>query len=172
MKEQSKPIREKRRLSRLISKLPFFEGLSARHLNLMADMAMEVEFDAGQPIVRQGDPANRFYLILEGKVELMLTAKDKSEIVIHSHGPGDNLGWSWLIPPYFFRFNAHAVKPTKAIFFYGTILRERCDEDYEFGYETMKRVAKVAIENFSTLQKDLAQRPDLLRQLRERPQST
>jgi CRP/FNR family cyclic AMP-dependent transcriptional regulator len=167
MENKSETILERRRLSGLISKLPLFEGLSPRHVELMADMAMEIQFDAGQFIFRQGDPANRFYLILEGKVELMLTAKDQSKVAIHPLGPGDDLGWSWLIPPHFFRFDANAVKPTRAIFFYGTILRDRCDQDYEFGYETMKRLAKVAIENFSALQQELAQRPTLMRQLKE-----
>lgn len=161
IKEQSKPIAEHQHLSDLISRLPFFKDLNAQHLQLLAALAMEIQFDAGQFVVRRGDPANRFYVILDGQVELRLTAKDGRAIAVHSLGPGDGLGWSWLIPPYFFRFNAYVVKPTKAIFFYGTILRERCDEDHEFGYEIMKRVAKTAAENFGSLEQDLQQRTNL-----------
>jgi hypothetical protein len=39
---------------------------------------------------------------------------------IETLGTGDVLGWSWLFPPYYWHFDARAVTPTKAIFFYGT----------------------------------------------------
>jgi hypothetical protein len=37
------------------------------------------------------------------------------------------------------------LEPTRTIFFYGTRLREHCDEDHELGYHLTKRVAEVLI---------------------------
>jgi hypothetical protein len=51
-----------------IEQLPFFKELSMQHMQLLADLAMEMELQPGEWIYRQGDPANRFYRILEGKV--------------------------------------------------------------------------------------------------------
>jgi len=56
------------------------------------------------------------------------------------------LGWSWLFPPYNWHFSARAVEPTTAIFFYGTRLREECEDDPAFGFELMKRVAAIVIQ--------------------------
>ena len=58
-------------------------------------------------------------------------------------GPGDLLGWSWMFPPYVWRFTARAVEPTDAIFFYGTILRQYCEKDHSLGYELFKRTRRL-----------------------------
>ena len=60
-------------------------------------------------------------------------------------GAGEVLGWSWLIPPYQWHFDARAVEETDAIFFYGTALRARCEDDHDLGYELMLRVAAVVM---------------------------
>ena len=56
-------------------------------------------------------------------------------------GGGDVLGWSWLIPPYRWGFDARAVEMTRAIALDGKCLRGKCEEDHEMGYDLVKRVA-------------------------------
>ena len=133
-------------LSALIAKQPFFKGLSRRHHQLLADSALEMRFEAGQTIFEESSPANRFYLILDGKVILESEMADRSRISMQTLGPGDDLGWSWLFPPYSMRFSARALEPTRTIFFYGTRLREQCEADHEFGYQLMKRIAEAATQ--------------------------
>ena len=145
-------------LYRLISRQPFFKGLRPEYLKTLARLAMETQFAPGQYIFRQGDPANRFYLILEGKVEVESTARHAVPIPFRTLGPGDDLGWSWLFEPYYFYVNARAVEPTTAIFFYGTILRQQCENDHGLGYEIMKRIAGVAIKSLLTMQQTLGER--------------
>ncbi len=129
----------------LIARQPFFKGLSVRHLEPLTDDALEMQFVPDQQIFRDGSQANRFFVILEGKVVLESESEDGGVIPIQTLGPGDDLGWSWLFPPYTLHFGARAIEPTNAIFFYGTRLRERCKADHELGYELMKRVAEVVI---------------------------
>ena len=131
-------------LAALIAQQPFFKGLNHQHLQLLADAALEMRFETGQLIFEDGSPANRFYLILEGRVVLESEKADRSVIRVQTLGPGDDLGWSWLFPPYSMHFNARAVEPTRTIFFYGTRLREQCEQDHEFGYQLMRRIAAVA----------------------------
>ncbi len=52
----------------LTAQQPFFKGLDRRLVELLADSIMEMRFKPGAWIYRQGESANRFYLILEGKV--------------------------------------------------------------------------------------------------------
>ena len=100
--------------------------------------------------------ANRFYLIESGKVVLVASDKRGNSVVIDTIGPGDLLGWSWMFPPYAWRFTARAVESTSAIFFYGTILREYCERDHSLGYELFKRMAPVMMKRMQNARENLA----------------
>ena len=139
----------------LIAQQSFFKGLNAHQFQALTDSAMEMQFEPGQSIFQEGSPANRFYLILEGKVVLVSEVKERGTIPIRTLGPGDDLGWSWLFPPYYLHFSARALEPTRTIFFYGTRLREQCEQDHELGYQLMKRVAEVLVQNLNATQQRL-----------------
>jgi len=142
------------RLPTAVPEHPFLRGLSWHHLEVLAGCAMKSHFEAGDLIFREGDPANRFYLLKKGKV--VLESEGEGEpTVIHTLGPGDVLGWSWLFPPYYWHFDARAEQPTDAIFFYGTRLRELCEEDHDLGYELMKRTANVVIKRLMAARQHL-----------------
>jgi len=141
----------------LVARQPFFKGLDAHHLQLLAASALEMKYEAGTVIAEEGSPANRFYLILTGEVELTVEKEDRNVIAVQTLGPGDDLGWAWLFPPYAMHFTARAMKPTTAIFFYGTRLREQCEQDHELGYQIMKRVAEAATRVLRATQHRLMQ---------------
>jgi CRP/FNR family transcriptional regulator, cyclic AMP receptor protein len=125
---------------------PFLAGMKREQLALLTDCAIPVRVEKGQIIFREGEIANRFYLIETGKVALESSDGLGRPVIIDMIGAGDLLGWSWMFPPYTWRFTARAVERTSAIFFYGTILREYCERDHSFGYELFKRMAPIMIK--------------------------
>ncbi len=141
----------------LIAQQPFFNGLNSQQLRLLAASALEMKFETGVTIFEEGSPANRFFLILTGRVELSSEMEDRNVIPIQTLGPGDDLGWSWLFPPYSMHFTARALEATTTIFFYGTRLREQCEHDHELGYQLMKRIAEVASQSLRATQRRLMQ---------------
>jgi CRP-like cAMP-binding protein len=114
-----------------------------------------MKFEPGQSIFQEGSPANRFYLILEGKVVVESKLKDRGMIPIQTLGPGDELGWSWLLPSSYLLLSARALEPTRTIFFYGTYLRKQCEQDHDFGYQLMQRIAEVATQCVRAMQQRL-----------------
>jgi len=130
-------------LERVLAEHPFLRELAKPHLQVLAECASRVRFKAGEVIFREGEPANLFYLIRHGKVAVETFAPNRGPIVIQTLGEGEILGWSWLIEPYRWRFDARAVELTRAIALDGECLRGRCEEDREFGYEIIKRIAHV-----------------------------
>lgn len=106
-------------------------------------------------IFREGNLANRFYLLQRGKVILEAARAENSPVPIQIIGEGDVLGWSWLFSPFYWHFDARALEPTQSIFLYGTRLREQCETDRDFGYELMKRVCLVLIQRLQTTRKQL-----------------
>jgi len=134
---------------------PFLAGMSRKQLALLTDCAMAVHFRKGQTILREGDLANRFYLIETGKVVLESGEGYGDRVVIETIGAGDLLGWSWLFPPHVWHFTARAVEPTEAIFFYGTILRDYCERDPSLGYELFKRMTPVMIKRLQSARRKM-----------------
>jgi CRP/FNR family cyclic AMP-dependent transcriptional regulator len=124
---------------------PFLAGMSHTHLALLTDCAISAHFKKGQTILREGKFAKGPYLIESGEVVLESGKGLGEPVVVDTIGPGDLLGWSWMFPPYVWRFTACAVEPIDAIFFYGTILREYCEKDHSLGYELLKRTTRVML---------------------------
>jgi CRP-like cAMP-binding protein len=120
---------------------------------------MVTRFNAGETIFREGDPANRFYLILSGKVAVESYVREQGFKVIQTIGTGEVLGWSWLFPPYYWHFDARAVESTEALFFYGTPLRTECETDHELGYELLKRMAEIMLQRLQATRRQLLESP-------------
>jgi CRP/FNR family cyclic AMP-dependent transcriptional regulator len=144
-------------LAKAIAAHIFVHGMKPEHLKALADVAMFKQFEPGEVIFHEGEPANRFYLICQGKVALESRGNGESAPLVQFVGEGEVLGWSWLFPPYYWHFSARAVEPTNAVFFYGTRLREQCEEDPAFGYDLMKRVAAVVIKRLQIARVQLIQ---------------
>ena len=65
--------------------------------------------------------------------------------MIETLGPGTEIGWSWLFPPYRWQFDARATEPVEAIAVDAICLREKVDSDPALGYELTKRFAAVML---------------------------
>lgn len=126
-------------LEPILAQHPFLKGLEPRYIQLIVGCASNVRFAAGEFIFREGEEANQFYIIRHGKVALEVFAPDRGPLIIDTLGEGEILGWSWLIPPYHWRFDAQAVELTRAIALDGKCLRTKCEEDHDLAYELLKR---------------------------------
>jgi CRP-like cAMP-binding protein len=130
-------------LERILAEHPFFKGLEEPYLQLLVGCASNVRFNAGEVVFREGEQANQFYLIRQGKVAVEMFAPSRGPIILQTLGEGEVLGWSWLVAPYKWRFDGRAVELTRAIALDGECLRGKCEEDHNLGYELMKRVSHV-----------------------------
>jgi CRP/FNR family transcriptional regulator, cyclic AMP receptor protein len=161
MKTESKTLVKKRdkveseQMATRVALHPFLAGMNHTQLALLTDCAIPVHFEKGQIIFREGEMANRFYLIESGKVVLESTGRLGDLVLIDTIGAGDLLGWSWMFPPYIWQFSARAVEPTTAIFLYGTILREYCEKDHSLGYELFKRMSAVMVKRLQAARKQM-----------------
>jgi len=133
-------------LEGIIGEHPFFKDLDERYLKLVAGCAKNVRFVEGETIFREGDEADQFYFIREGLVAVELMVPQRGFSTLQTVGEGDVLGWSWLMPPYRWRFGARALQPTRAMAFDGKCLRGKCEEDHDLGYELLKRFTFVVTE--------------------------
>ncbi len=130
-------------LESILAEHPLFSGMEQRHLPILAGCARNVRFESTDVIFREGEQANEFYLIRTGKVALQLFADRRGPLTVLTLEEGDVLGWSWLSPPYRWKFTARALETTRAISLNGKCLREKAEADHELGYELLKRFVHV-----------------------------
>ena len=130
-------------LEKVIEEHPFFVGLAPQYIELAVGCASNVRFEADEFICREGMPAAHFYLIRQGRVQIRTFVPKSGSITIQTLEQGDVLGFSWLIPPHEYRFDAQAIEFTRAIALDGVCLRKKCESDHDFGYELLKRFSTV-----------------------------
>ncbi len=134
---------EKDDLSEIMLQHPFLAGLPFEHMQTLVGCASNVRYEDGQTIIHEGQVANKFYLIRTGRVALQMDVPGKGPLRIQTVGPGEILGWSWLISPFRWHFSGIVVMDTRAIALDGECLRQKCEKDPAFGYEMLKRLSQV-----------------------------
>lgn len=130
-------------LSATLRQHPFLADLSEHHMQILVGCAMNVKFADDHYLIREGEVADKFYLIRSGRVALEVDSSERGSFRIQTIGPGEVLGWSWLISPYRWHFSGVAVTEVRAIALDGKCLRTKCENDHDFGYEMLQRLAQV-----------------------------
>ncbi|MDP4013061.1 MAG: cyclic nucleotide-binding domain-containing protein [Candidatus Nanopelagicales bacterium] len=128
----------------------FFKKMPAELLDRLADCAERVSFDEDEEILTEGSPANSFYAVLSGRVSVGLRTPNRGLATIETLHSGDILGWSWLIPPYRWNFDAIALEPVDAIEFHADRLRPFMDSDPQAAHALILGIAAVMEERLQS----------------------
>ncbi len=135
------------------SEHPFFRSMAPAHLALVTKSVSEAKFDTNQIIFHEKEPANRFLLIESGRVALGWHTPEGKMVLVQTLGPGEVIGWSWLFPPFIWHFQAQATEPTSTVVLDGGHLLVAAEENPEFGYDLMRRIAQMVITRLQAMQK-------------------
>ena len=138
-----------------IRRHPFFQGMKAHHLSILGKNATEASYEAGETLFKEGEPANRLFLVQSGEVILEVHEPADGTSVVQAVREGDVIGWSWLFPPFTWHLRARALEPTKVIVLDGAHLLAAAEQHHDFGYELMKRVAQVVIHRLQATRRQL-----------------
>ncbi len=124
----------------------FFSGLDASFVKFLSSVATERKIKKGDVLFQQGNRADKFYLLRHGQVSVQVPALMGPVLEIQNLGEDQVLGWSWLIPPYRWSFQARAMEDSELLEFDGSAILAHCEEDPHFGYELLKRFASLMSE--------------------------
>ena len=142
-------------LEPLVAAHPVFKSLDPSHTKLIVGCASNAVFEQDDFVFREGEEANVFYLIRQGHVVIETYSPEKGTIGIQTCRDGDVVGWSWLIPPYRWRFDARALQRTRLIAIDGKCLRTKCDQDHNLGYQMMRIFTEVISERLDATRMQL-----------------
>lgn len=122
----------------LLSEHPAFRDFDEAALDLIAGCGTNAHFPAGQLIFREGDPADKVYIIRHGDAVIEISAPGKSGLTLESLHEGDVLDWSWLSPPQKTMSDARAVTDVTAISLDAGCVLRKCDENPHLGHQMFK----------------------------------
>lgn len=71
----------------LLKKVPLFARCSPTSLESAAANTDEVDVVAGRTLIRQGEPSDTFYVLLDGAADVVIDGKNRRKL-----GPGDFFG--------------------------------------------------------------------------------
>jgi CRP/FNR family transcriptional regulator, cyclic AMP receptor protein len=126
-------------LEKFVREHPFAAGMSDEHINLLTGCAKNVHYKAGEFLFKEGESAENFYFIREGKVAMELHAPPKGTVQIDTRSTGETLGWSWMVDPHRWFYDARAVEDVRALAFDAVCLRGKWDSNHELAYEMYRR---------------------------------
>jgi CRP-like cAMP-binding protein len=138
-------------LDRILAEIPLFRGMKEEHLALIAGCASNVRFEAGEFAAHHGEPADEFLVLRQGRMALEIHAPGRGTVTIQTLGDNEVLGWSWLLPPHEWHFDARALTLTRALKLDGRCLRGKFEHDPELGYEMMRRFAQVIVRRLEVM---------------------
>jgi CRP/FNR family cyclic AMP-dependent transcriptional regulator len=128
---------------------PAFKEMAPEYLTLIASFATSQHVPAQHRIFEFDQPAEHFYIVQSGQVTIEVPAIGGEPMTIQTLGPGSVLGWSWLLPPYRWLFDARAVVATDVVAVDGKRLLAACELDPALGYVVLKRFATLMAERLN-----------------------
>jgi CRP-like cAMP-binding protein len=129
----------------LLAGHPFLDGVSPQYLDLIANAASEAMYEPRELIFHEGDEASEFHVICRGKVAIEIFTPDRGPVAIETINTGEVLGWSWLIEPYRWLFDAQAIEPTEVIAIDARKIRESMAADSALSNELLRRFVPIIV---------------------------
>ncbi|MTH34407.1 helix-turn-helix domain-containing protein [Paracoccus limosus] len=97
------------------AELPLFSSLTVEQLAIVTEGMSRVELDTGQNLFLQGDPAARFFLLLDGRLKVTQLTEDGQQFIVRIVNPGELCGFASAIGRTQFPGSAEAILPCRLL---------------------------------------------------------
>lgn len=119
------------------------DALAPGHAALLHGLGRPVAYSEGVQLFAHGDEADRFWIITTGVVGLVPGVSGARAAAFETFGPGELLGWSWVVPPYRWRYGARALSEVTAREFPAPQVRDLCERRPDFGVALLRHVTEI-----------------------------
>ena len=140
--------------------IPEFAELPEADVELVAKLAKVGEAKAGGMIDVQGEPATKFYILVSGRLGVVLELDfgvTKKNYMVTSVGPGQMFAYSGLVGNPHYTAGSRAMANSTYLEFDVAKLNAAFDEDPRLGHVMMKMVAQTIASRLRAMQLQLAQ---------------
>lgn len=122
------------------------KGLTEAEANDLMALGTPVTVRTGETLFRLGEPADRMFLVVGGRITLTLPMKirgSEEDVLVEERLSGETLGWSGLIPPHRFTLKATAAADSAVVAFSRASLLEHFAAHPAVAYTVVRNVGAV-----------------------------
>ena len=136
---------------------PMFQALDDATARQLMKRCLKRSYQAGENVFRAGEPADRFYVILSGRVKIYKISPKGDEQIMHLYGPGRTFGEAAMWAGVGFPAYADAKEDATLLIVSRQALRDALSSDPDL---TMGMLAGLSIklQEFARLIEDLSLR--------------
>ena len=124
-----------------LRKSDLFEGLCDEELAAISKIAHEEVYAAGACILSEHNPAKNLYIVVEGRVAILINIGRGRQTIISTLCQNSSFGWSAMVPPFMLTGTAKAMEDTRTIVIPADELRSFCRQSCTTCYAIMEKVA-------------------------------
>jgi CRP-like cAMP-binding protein len=145
-----------------LKRLAFFGLLDQEQLKGISEFADEEEAPQGITLFEEKQPANAFYYLIEGYIDLYQRTFDtyypriSKDLLVGSVHPHEIFGLSAIVEPYTYNSTCRTAQPCKFIKFDGPKLRSLINDDCQLGYIFMRQISVALTERLMDTRVQLA----------------
>ncbi|HVP29235.1 MAG TPA: cyclic nucleotide-binding domain-containing protein [Myxococcota bacterium] len=136
---------EKERLmERLIflRRIPLFRELGLDQLEAIERIAREEEYVEGEEVVREGDPGEQLYLVIEGELAVWRDRHGTSPIRLNTLGPGSYFGDIAILDRAPRSASVVVTRPSRLLVLDGSLFRELILDRPELAFEVCRALSE------------------------------
>ena len=122
--------------------------LSEEMLETLVPITEMLLFDGNEMVFRQGEKADRFYLLKKGKVLLEQRITGKLTVSLSSVKPGFSFGWSAMLEDGRYSTDAVCAEPCEVFSFRETRIKELMERNHSMGFIISRRLLYVLKKRF------------------------
>lgn len=122
----------------LLAALPFFEGMPEEAVTRLAESCRVVRVRRGDYTFRRGDPCTGFYVVVYGKIQLLLPDEDNGSKVMAVMERGMSFGAAAMFMKIPFPVSSRAVEDTMLIFLPREAIQPLLEEQPDFSQRLLR----------------------------------
>ena len=126
-----------------------FTGLGHNFLKQAMAIAEKVSFKKGATVLKEGEPADYFFILIEGQVSLLIG--DTGKMVYQTRGLGEMFGCSSLIGRDTYFLTARCDEPSVALRIHRSKMEKILADDTENGRLFYKQLSRAIGKRLMTL---------------------
>ncbi len=131
-----------------LQRFELFTEFTDEDLAELAKLCTEKHCSHGAKLIEEGDPADRLYLVLDGKLSLEKRVQlgrsgSSRKATISIRGPGNAIGWSSLVEPWTYTLSAVCIEPCRLLVIEGRDIRCFGADNPEAGLKLMNAIARI-----------------------------